>query len=379
MLSTIERRAFLRQACAGALGGATLLAAGRRRAWIEPSSTPPAYSVIPVVGDGKWIWTQPPTDGVGYLEPRSYDLDIGIELEGSGSAMDVMSTTTAPVAFPEQTIESVRIETSGCEAQLRELTPGAGQLFLAAEGIESGQVVKAVAHYRLKLFKQYWGFKREQFPEKQELPADVRRAYLQDSPGIQTKIKAVRELATELTRSTKHPWDRARIFADWVPKNISPQIGSYTSVSTALQTHRGDCEEMAGVFVALCRAVNIPARLVWIPNHTWSEFYLVDNEKKGHWIPAHTACYPWFGWNGVHELVLQKGDRVQVPERHRQLRLLEDWARWSGSQPKVRYTAELRPLADSPGGDPGPGARSKDAKGEWKVVGDHTLNKYVRR
>jgi hypothetical protein len=39
----------------------------------------------------------------------------------------------------------------------------------------------------------------------------------------------------------------------------------------------------------------------------------------------------------------------------------------------------LKPIADMPGGDPGPGARSKDAKGEWKVVGDHTLNKYVRR
>ncbi len=164
-----------------------------------------------------------------------------------------------------------------------------------------------------------------------------------------------------------------------MPKNIKPQIGTYTSVSTALETLRGDCEEMAGVFVALCRAVGIPARLVWIPNHTWAEFFLVDADKHGHWIPAHTACYSWFGWNGVHELVLQKGDRVQVPERHRQLRLLEDWTRYSGRRPQIRYTAELKPLPDSPDGDPGPGARRKDEKGEWKVVGDHTFNKYVRR
>ena len=137
-------------------------------------------------------------------------------------------------------------------------------------------------------------------------------------------------------------------------------MGSYTSVSTALDTHRGDCEEMAGVFVALCRAMGIPARLVWIPNHTWAEFYLVDDKKQGHWIPAHTACYPWFGWNGVHELVLQKGDRVQVPERHRQVRLMDDWTRWSGRGPRPRYIGELKPVADSPDGDTGPGARSKD-------------------
>jgi len=35
-----------------------------------------------VVGDGHWIWTEPPADGVGYLEPRSYSLKIGIELAG---------------------------------------------------------------------------------------------------------------------------------------------------------------------------------------------------------------------------------------------------------------------------------------------------------
>ena len=65
---------------------------------------------------------------------------------------------------------------------------------------------------------------------------------------------------------------------------------------TALKERRGDCEEMAGIFVALCRHCDIPARLVWVPNHNWAEFYLTDDQGEGHWIPAHTACYHWFGW-----------------------------------------------------------------------------------
>jgi hypothetical protein len=313
------------------------------------------------------------------LEPRTYELDIGIELEATGPASEIISTTTAPLAYPEQKIESVRLETSGCEAALRELADGAGQLVLMAESVEPGQLVKAIAHYRLQLFKQYWGYERDQFPERQEPPPDIRRGYLQDSPGIQTRIKLLRDLAADLSRTSKHAWDRAQAFAEWIPKNIQPQIGSYTSVAAALETRRGDCEEMAGVFVALCRAVGIPARLVWAPNHAWAEFYLLDVKKQGHWIPAHTACYPWFGWTGAHELVLQKGDRVQTPEKHRQVRLLEDWTHGSGSRPKSRYTAELKPLADTPDGDPGPGARRKDAKGEWLVVGNHALDHYVRR
>jgi hypothetical protein len=336
--------------------------------------------VQPVVGDGKWIWKEPPTDETGYLEPRSYSLDVGIELEGTGDSTDLMSTTTVPLDYPEQKIESVQIKTEGCEAELRKLTAGAGQLFLMASEIAKGQIIRAVAHYQVKLFKQYFPYQRDQFPEKQEVPSDVRRGFLQDSPGIQTKTREVRELAASLVKKAgKHPWDQAKAFADWVPQNIRPQLGSYTSVSTALETKRGDCEEMAGVFVALCRAVGIPARLVWIPNHTWAEFFLADAEKQGHWIPAHTACYKWFGWNGAHELVLQKGDRVQIPERRRQVRLMDDWTRFSGSAPRSRYTAELTPLPRNPGEDAGPGARRKDEKGEWKVIGSHPLDHYVRR
>ena len=106
-------------------------------------------------------------------------------------------------------------------------------------------------------------------------------------------------------------------------------------MTVALTNRVGDCEEMAGIFVALCRAAGIPARLVWIPNHVWSEFYLTDRVGKGHWIPAHTACYPWFGWTGVHELVLQKGDRVRLPGKTGFVRLQTDRLRHIGAKPQA--------------------------------------------
>jgi hypothetical protein len=343
---------------------------------------PPAYSVIPVVGDGRWIWREPPESETGYLEPRSYKLSIGIRLEGTGEASGLTSTTTVPVEYPEQKIDEVQIKTSGCEARLRKLDEASGQLLLTAPSIERGQTVSAEAEFRLTLFKQYQGYERGQFPSKQQVPAEIRKSYLQDSPGIQTRTKKLRDLAAELNAklpAPRHAWDLARTFADWVPANIRPQIGDYTSVTAALDDRRGDCEEMAGIFVALCRASSIPARLVWVPNHTWAEFYLVDHDGSGHWVPAHTACYSWFGYNGAHELVLQKGDRIMMPERRKYVRLLPDWTQSSGAAPRASYTAELTPLPSEPGGDPGPGARRKDEKGEWKVFGGHPLDHYVRR
>ncbi|HUY33438.1 MAG TPA: transglutaminase-like domain-containing protein [Pirellulales bacterium] len=378
---SLTRRSWLCSGMAAGLAGIGWRAAAKVTRG-DRMDRPRAYSVIPVVGDGRWIWREPPQDERGYLEPRSYKLSIGIQLEGSGSASDLTSTTTVPVEFPEQKIDDVQLKTSGCEARLRKLSEGSGQLLLSAAAIEIGQVVSAVAEYRLTLFKQYQAYDRERFPVKQQVPIEIRRSYLQDSPGIQTRSKPVRELAAELTAklpTLKHPWDLAKAFADWVPANIRPQIGDYTSVTAALDDRRGDCEEMAGIFVALCRASGIPARLVWVPNHTWTEFYLVDHDGAAHWVPAHTACYPWFGFNGAHELVLQKGDRILLPERRKLLRLLPDWTQFSGARPRVSYTAELVPLPPESGGDPGPGARRKDEKGEWGVFGDHPLDRYLRR
>jgi hypothetical protein len=380
----MHRRQFLQTSAAAAIAGTLAPCALRQPTGLWQSAAgprPPAYSVIPVVGDGRWIWKEPPKTETGYLEPRSYSLDVGIELEGLGRATQVMSTTTAPVAFPEQKIDDVQIEAEGCEAALRTLSPTAGQLVLTTPVIEKGQKVRAVAHYKLTLTKQHHAYTAEQFPARQKLPLEIERAYLQDSPGIETKTAELRALARDLSGSaaSKHPWDLAQTFARWIPRNIRPQIGSYTSVTTCLETRYGDCEEMAGLFVALCRAVNIPARLVWVPNHAWAEFFLIDSDGAAHWIPAHTACYLWFGWTGAHELVLQKGDRIDVPERHKTYRLLEDWTRWQGRGPRARYTASLRPLPAESETDAGPGARSKDAKGEWVVTGDHPLNQYVRR
>ncbi len=148
---------------------------------------------------------------------------------------------------------------------------------------------------------------------------------------------------------------------------------------TAIQKRVGDCEEMSALFVAFSRASGIPARLVWVPNHNWAEFYLSDKEDNGYWIPVHPACYNWFGWTGVHELVIQKGDRIELPEQSRSHRLIPDWVRTDG-RVETRYFANLKPLPTTENGDAGPGTRSKDSRtGEWRVTGKHEFDPYGRR
>jgi hypothetical protein len=376
----MDRRTFLyagvSAAAAGSLLGANTFAAQPLE---DEFAQAPTHSIIPVVGDGKWIWTEPPKDQKGYLEPRQFELKVGIQLQGTGTATAIKATSAAPLELPEQKVNDVAIETEGCAAEIRRLAPESGQLSLAAPLIVDKQVIAAVAKYRITLHKEYQGYEKDQFPAEQKFLKDFRRVYMYDSPGIQTRRKEVRDLAAKLGGQLSHPWDKARVYYEWVWENIKARIGSYTSVIAALRDRVGDCEERAAVFVAFCRAAEIPARLVWVPNHNWAEFYLNDEEGKGHWIPAHTSCYSWFGWTGAHELVLQKGDSIYVPEKSKPLRLAADWMQWSGARPKVRYYAELRPLPPEGTGDAGPGARSKDEKGEWIPVGPHAAEKFVRK
>jgi len=272
----------------------------------------------------------------------------------------------------------VKIETDGCAATIRQLSPEAGQLFMSAQAIARGQLISAVAHFRITLTKEYRGFEKEQFSVEQKFPKEFCKLYMYDSPGIQTRQRMVRDLASEISGQLDHPWDKAKAFHDWVWKNIKAERGYYTSVIEAIRNRVGDCEERAAVFVALCRVSGIPARLVWVPNHNWAEFCLRDNDGEPHWIPSHTSAYSWFGWTGAHELVLQKGDSISIPEKRKPLRLLADWVQWQGARPSARYHGELKPIASQPSEDAGPGARRKDEKGEWLRIGTHPLDRQLR-
>ena len=199
------------------------------------------------------------------------------------------------------------------------LASGAGQLVLQAPEIVAGQVIGAIAHFRLQISKSYHGHEQEKFPSLQnekKLPKDFKR-YTKNSPGIKVTSTHVKQLYKSLINGSMHPWQQAEKFYTWVWENIEGVPGRYTSVDDAIKNKKGDCEERACTFIALCRAAGIPARQVWVPSHAWAEFGLHDEAGEFHWIPVHTAAYSWFGWTGVHELVLQKGDRIRIPARNK--------------------------------------------------------------
>ena len=57
-------------------------------------------------------------------------------------------------------------------------------------------------------------------------------------------------------------------------------------------------------------AAGVPARTVWVPGTCYPEFYLLDDDGKGHWFPCEMTENRSFGGTSETRPILQKGDNV---------------------------------------------------------------------
>ena len=104
-------------------------------------------------------------------------------------------------------------------------------------------------------------------------------------PGIECDAPEIQRLALELHDAT--PDKTARKANDWISRRINDvgYISRSRGALYALRYQKGDCTEQASLFVALCRANGIPARMaggyfcpanmILSPSsfHNWAEFY----------------------------------------------------------------------------------------------------------
>jgi transglutaminase-like putative cysteine protease len=120
--------------------------------------------------------------------------------------------------------------------------------------------------------------------------------FLDPEPCIECNNEEIISLSTELGGDKLNTCEKSRAFYDWVGDNIS-----YTGYSSddrgalfALNNRGGDCSEFSYLMIALCRAADIPARLIEgityrsaatgpsAEKHSWMEFY---SPGIG-WVPA---------------------------------------------------------------------------------------------
>ena len=96
----------------------------------------------------------------------------------------------------------------------------------------------------------------------QHLPTDLLHYLL---PSRYCQSDALCDLANSIVGGLPHNFQQVERIRQWVHENVSYVVGSSNSSTSALDTEHsrtGVCRDLAHLGIALCRAIDVPARMV---------------------------------------------------------------------------------------------------------------------
>ncbi|UUO05283.1 transglutaminase domain-containing protein [Blastopirellula sp. J2-11] len=278
-------------------------------------------------------------------EARTSRYQVGMTIEAvGGDCVGLYGTIPIPADWPEQTVRLVEEEVS-TESRIgyRMLENSVKQMMVSIPSLRRGETGGAVITLEVEVRSaqppaDLTGVKIPKRP-----PSDIRR-YLGSSPSIESRHSSIRKKAREILEGVEGDWQKVEKLYDWVRDNISYESQKSTTAVTALRKGTGDFEDLTGLFIALCRASDVPARTVWVPGSSYAEFYLEDADEEGHWYPAQVAGTRAFGFMPDPRPILQKGDSFRVPEKNEPVRFVAEYLTGkkspNGGKPHVTFIRE---------------------------------------
>ena len=249
--------------------------------------------------------------------------EFGLRLSCSnGIAEKVSVAVPVPIAWPEQKVELLDENRSGNIGKITYRTLDRSARFMAFRitKLGDGDVAEATVRYRVTRGSTLAPEDTTDFRIAKKLTGRT-KSWLRPSPFIESKEKRIVDIGKKLAAETKtlSDWEQVEAIYTWVRENVEYKFDQQIhSCVAALDAGHGDCEELSSLFIAICRSRGIPARAVWVPGHTYPEFYLEDKTGKGHWFPCQAAgARHEFGEMREHRPILQKGDRFKLPGKGR--------------------------------------------------------------
>jgi hypothetical protein len=291
--------------------------------------------------------------GVKIGETATTKWRCGMTITASGGpCRGIVGYVPVPIEWPEQQVKIAEEDISdGVKISYQVVDKGVKLMVIKVASLEAGKEVHALVTYEIQRNVILPPEKTDifQLADPAKLDADI-RPFLTPSPKIESTEQRIRDVAKEIGTDKTKAWERVEAIYDWVREKVKYEENSTNKgAMQALKEGRGDCEGMSSLFIAICRANKIPARLVWIPGHCYPEFYLLDGQGTGHWFPCQAAGTRAFGAMPETKPILQKGDNFQPPynpkERKRYLAeyLKGTPATRGGGEPRVVWVRELIP------------------------------------
>ena len=321
------------------------------------------------------------TSGIEFFAPRKMEMQFGMRFfSNQNFCTNMHATIPFPLNWPEQKVTVLRSEIpQGVLWAFRDLPVGSKQNALARQlvmdiaSLGPDNKLDLVVHVEIEKMFINAPADPSVFVIPKKIGPELKFFVGKGSPYIDHELGEVRKVAKQMAiDNPDNAWKQVEGLYDWVRDNVEYRKGKIRHMKDTLKDKKGDCEEMTGLFVALCRASNIPARCVWVPEHCYPEFYLEDPQGNGHWFPCQVAGDRQFGQMHDYRPILQKGDRFKVPEETAMLRYVSEFFTCKqrpsrpGLDPSVEtiqdlgpLKAELNALQQQNAGPPPPAAAAK--------------------
>jgi hypothetical protein len=289
------------------------------------------------------------TPGVRLDKTIVEKIKIGMVITAQGGPCNgIVGTAPVPTEWPEQKVQILRedVTPNVRKVEYRTIAGGtAKQMIVHVPHLNPGEECHALITFEITRRttlppEDKSIFKIAPHPDKEREAA----MYLGPSPYIESHHPKIVKLAKEAVEG-KDGWEKVEAICDAVREKLEFRNGELKGALKGLNDGFGDCEEFSALFIAMCRAVDIPARTVWVPGHCYSEFYMVDDKGKGYWFPCQSAGTKAFGGIPETRPILQKGDNFHDPDRPKDhLRYVSEFLKGSttkgGGKPQVRFLRE---------------------------------------
>lgn len=283
--------------------------------------------------------------GVMLGDPVTSQWRIGVVIRATGNTTGIVATTPVPTDWPEQKVRIVSEEISpGAKVTYRVLDGGGvKQMVVSIPRLAAGEEASAIVTFEVTKLDMNEPESTDGYRMPKKLTRDLAN-YLRPSPYIESSDASIKKLAPQIVVGQETAWLKTEAVFDWVRENVKYEFAETIKPAvTALKDGVGDCEELSSLFIALCRANRVPARAVWVPGHTYPEFYLEDATGRGHWFPCQAAGEAHdFGEMHEDRPILQKGDNFRVPEERTPQRYVKQLLKAANAQsnPEVKFVLE---------------------------------------
>ena len=277
----------------------------------------------------------------------TYKLQIGVKVKASGGpCRGIRCTMPVPLDCPGQ---EVRVFADDSTAEVKEVKYRNTTDSLRQALVEIPSIAADKQAYVLITFEvTRRAVSRPEDTSIYTIPKRLPRElipYVGDSPYIETRHTKTKSLGRDLTREGENDWQRVEQIFNYVRDNIEYREGALVGSGRTLRNGFGNSEDINGLFIAICRARKIPARLVWIHGHQSAEFYLLDDEGNGHWFPCQLAGVQAFGESSEDRPIMQKGESIRVPEKPKERqRFVSEYLKGvpvpGGGRPRVEFVRQ---------------------------------------